>query len=439
MFTLRVCAAMVCWLALTPAMVFAQTASGGLLDQMYNLFVNSVVIARTPGGTGVIAHEPIFANDPTVTAVTGLISQISQQIGSQVANFPLGSSAGGFTYSYDPALGTFSRTTESFGPAFAERAVTIGKGKFSVGVNYVHARYDSIDGRSLEDGDIKFYLIHQPLNPPSYVQGDVIEAALKMKLTTSTTAFLANYGITDRLDVGVAIPLVRTSMDLTYHATIRDFATRVVSPTTHVFSDGTKQRDFTSEGSAAGIGDVILRSKYVLLRRGAQGVAAGLDLSLPTGNELDMLGSGVTQTRLFFISSGVVGSRISPHVNVGYTLASGENGNDQFGYVGGVEVMMTPRATFVGDILGRTYRNALRLGDISFTQRFQQGPSAPQETTTLDTISVTSKSLASILGSAGVKFNPGQNFLISAHLLFPLSDAGLRTRITPVIGFDITF
>lgn len=434
----RVCAAMLCGLALTPAAALAQTTSVGLLDQMYNLFVNNVVIARTPGGVGVIAHEPVFATDPTITAVTGVISQVSQQIGSQVSNFPLGSSSGGFTYSYDPALGTFNRTTDSFGPAFAERAVTIGKGKFSFGVNYVHATYDSIDGRSLEDGDIKFYLLHQPLNPPSFVEGDVIEAALKMKLATSTTAVLANYGVTDRLDVGVAIPFVRTTMDLTYHTTIRDFATRVVSPTTHIFADGAKERDFTSEGSAAGIGDVILRGKYVLWRRGAQGAAAGLDLSLPTGDELDMLGSGVSQTKLFFISSAVVGSRISPHVNVGYTLASG-NGSDQFGYVGGVEVMMTPRATFVGDILGRTYRDALRLGDLSVSHRFRQGASAAQETTTLDTVSVTSKSLASILGSAGVKFNPGQNFLISAHLLFPLSDAGLVSRITPVIGFDVTF
>src|SRR5262245_14540103 len=106
-------------------------AQESLVDQMRALFESSIVLSRTPGGGGIVAHTPTFTTNPFVTDVTALIDQMSQQIGSQVSVFPLGSSSGGFTYGYDAALGTFNRTTQTFGPAFAERAASLGKGKYS--------------------------------------------------------------------------------------------------------------------------------------------------------------------------------------------------------------------------------------------------------------------------------------------------------------------
>ena len=68
---------------------------------------------------------------------------------------PFGSSSAGFTYTFDPALGVYNRSTQTFGPIFSERPITAGKGKFSFGVNYQQAHYDQLEGRSLEDGDVK--------------------------------------------------------------------------------------------------------------------------------------------------------------------------------------------------------------------------------------------------------------------------------------------
>lgn len=142
-----------------------------LRDQMLTLFEQNILLGRTPAGVGIVAHTPVFREDAVVRETEDLINQVSGQIGSQLSSYPLGSSAGGFTYGFDPTLGTFSRTTETFGPAFAERAATAGKGRFSVGMNYLHASYDTLDGQGLEDGDIKFNLFHQRLTPPSYVEG----------------------------------------------------------------------------------------------------------------------------------------------------------------------------------------------------------------------------------------------------------------------------
>jgi hypothetical protein len=44
-----------------------------------------------------------------------------------------------------------------------------------------------------------------------------------------------------------------------------------------------------------------------------------------------------------------------------------------------------------------------------------------------------------LVGVLGARFNPRGNFLISAEVLLPITDAGLRDRVTPVIGIDYSF
>jgi hypothetical protein len=415
----------------------AQGSSTTLVAQMRDLFLQSVVLSTTPGGVGIVAHTPVFLNDPRVVAATSLIDQISQHIAAQVSIFPLGSNSGGFTYAYDSALGTFNRTTQTFGPAFAERAATLGQGKFSFGMNYVHATYKSLDGFDLDDGSIKINLRHQALTPPSFVEGDVIQAALQMDLKHDAAVFLINYGATDRLDIGIGVPIVRVAMDLTYRATILDFATRIVAPTTHVFADGSKTRNFSSSGDASGVGDVVIRSKYNFATINNGGIAAGLDIRLPTGDEENMLGTGTTQTRLFFIGSGG-SSNASAHVNFGYTV-SGEAAYDQVNYAVGGEYAATPKVTLVADLLGRQLRDAFRLRSASAPFQFQQGPAAAVENTTVDTVALAAGNVNSLLGTAGVKVNPWGNLLLSGHVLFPLNDQGLKSGITPVIGFEYSF
>ena len=43
------------------------------------------------------------------------------------------------------------------------------------------------------------------------------------------------------------------------------------------------------------------------------------------------------------------------------------------------------------------------------------------------------------VGSTGVRFNPFRKMLVSANLLFGLTQAGLRDRVTPVISIDYAF
>src|SRR5262245_61001991 len=60
----------------------------------------------------------------------------------EVATTPFGTSSGGFVFKLDPTTGLQVRTATTFGPTFAERALTTGAGKIAVGANLIVATYD---------------------------------------------------------------------------------------------------------------------------------------------------------------------------------------------------------------------------------------------------------------------------------------------------------
>src|SRR5687768_7191209 len=87
--------------------------------------------------SGQTVDPPSLRN--TVLDLTGAVAALpaGQAIGLatalEVANAPFGSSAGGFVFKLDPATGLKVRTAPTFGPSFAERALTAGEGKVSFG------------------------------------------------------------------------------------------------------------------------------------------------------------------------------------------------------------------------------------------------------------------------------------------------------------------
>jgi hypothetical protein len=421
---------------LVPSVAHAQAAGGDLSTLMRNQILD-IWLSKAPDGSRILIDPP--EGDLTSISPFTLVTQIEQQIGSQLNSLPLGSSSGGFTYSFDSSQGTFTRSTESFGPAFAERAQTLGRGRVNIGASYQHSQYTKLDGRSLDNGDITFVLPPGTITNPDF--GNVIEAAIDLHLTSDTTVFFASAGLADRVDIGVAVPFQRVSMDLTSHATIRDFSLQTVSPPSKVFASGLKTQDFVSSGEASGIGDIVVRGKVKLTPPdGGQQYAVSVDLRLPTGDEANMLGTGGTETQLLFISS--YSGRFDPHFNVGYTFGDGTHTSDQFNYVAGLEVGVTPRLTVMGDLVGRSFRDTLLLAP-SVVEIVSPGDPAaglpPVTSAAFATVETQSGTLRSILGTVGLKFNPTRSMLISAHLIATLSEAGLSRKLTPVLGFDYSF
>ena len=143
-------------------------------------------------------------------------SQIIKLAGNQLSSFPLASASGGFTWTLDTASGAFTRASNSFGPIFAERPLTIGRKRLNVGANFQHVTFDHLESRSLRGGEIVGYL-SVPLPGDDHI---FFADSLDLKVTTDTLNAFATYGVTDRLDIGVAVPINRVDVRATLSSRI---------------------------------------------------------------------------------------------------------------------------------------------------------------------------------------------------------------------------
>jgi hypothetical protein len=426
--------------------------AGPLAGQSFNLrdlltdFLREGITLAPPAEG--INHETHFIGDdsPQFQAV----QQLNGLIANQLSSFPIASSAGGFTYTLDPALGVFVRSSDSFGPVYAERSDTIGKSRFNLGLNYTHFTFDDINNLSLRDGDLRLVFTHKDVNNDHsnltpYVEGDVITARLSLKIRTDITAFVFNYGITDRFDVGAAVPIVQVKIDARTDAVIDRLATGTASGI-HRFLNGTDRETFSQSGDASGVGDIVLRAKYRVTSGTRYGLAIATDFRLPTGDERDLLGTGATQMKAFLIGSAHLGA-FSPHLNGGYTWSihpsDGVHRPDEISYTGGFDWSLSPRLTFVADVIGRTFRGTqvVTVENQTFQANTNPVPGGTPNVifAVLPRLVVTRGDINTLLGSVGLKINPVGNLLITVNGLFSINNEGLRDRFTPLVGLDYSF
>ena len=311
----------------------------------------------------------------------------------------------------------------------------------------MHSTWDKFEGKELDGGEIHTTLQHVDIAAiNSHFEGDLIDAAFRLALKTDTFAMFANYGVTDRLDVGVVVPLQRVEMNAQIDLTILNIATSGDAPQPHVFSNGTLHDTRVDSGDASGIGDVVLRGKLGLGQGDWGGFAAAVDVRLPTGDAADLLGTGSTQVKGFLIASGGK-TRFSPHVNLGYTF-TGDSDTfgelpDEINYAAGFDAALSSRLTLNADLVGRALLDAERLvdADVTYTYRLAGEPIGTQRTVTRTEIANAEPGTLNLLfGAVGLKFNPTGRLLISGNLLFSLSkDNGLQDMLTPVIAIDYNF
>ena len=247
----------------------------------------------------------------------------------------------------------------------------------------------------------------------------------------------------------MAVPLVSTTLNVVSAATIHRVGTGP-SANVHFFRDPDAQggigseRTFSAGGTATGLGDVIVRAKAALMREGQRGLAGGLDVRLPTGDERDLLGSGAAGIKPFLAYSASY-RRVSPHVNLAYqwngksVLAgdpeTGEKADvpDQLQYAAGVDVGVTEKFSMTLDWLGRRVIDSPRVRIRPFTAT---GPFGRE---TFDDIFFERESFWSSSGAVGFKANLRGRLLVDFNLRFNVGNAGLTDRVTPLIGLEYGF
>ena len=296
---------------------------------------------------------------------------LNTAIASQLTSLPIPSPASGFTYSFDKSLGVYTRSAQSFGPVLTERAETIGKDKFTFGFSHQNFTFDTMDGMPLTHVPSVFVHIPNPTNP-QFAQ-DVITSDNFVDLRIGQTVSYFTYGLHDRLDVSVAVPLVTASLGVTSNARIQRIGTGG-DVLIHSFSPDADraQSQFANTSSATGLGDVVGRLKANVLKGARAGLSLGLDVRVPTGDPYDFLGSGALGVKPFAAVSFALG-RFSPHVNLGYqwngksVLAGNIIQNTkgalprQLFYAAGFDIGVTQKFTLAADFLGQRVTGVERI------------------------------------------------------------------------------
>jgi hypothetical protein len=346
-----------------------------------------------------------FVHDEQAAAATR--DTISGFLALELATLPISSSPGGFTYRFNPTLGTVERASDSFGPFFVERSLTAGSHQISFGLGYQYTNFVTIDGRNLDDGTLvatasKFRDQSQPFDVET----------LSLKIRANTVTFLADYGVTDTLDLGVAIPFVTLDLSGRRTDTYR----------------GQAFLQAAGSASASGLGDVAIRGKYNVVRSGASGLAIAAEARLPTGNEKNLLGAGKAAVKPLLIGSfdrGVVAA----HADLGYTFGGLSKELD---YGGAVTVAGAPRLTLVGEVLGRHVAKLGTLGETTEPNPTLAG---------VDTIRLAAvgQGAERVVVVGGFKWNLAATWLLSGYVARPVTTTGLNARWIPSLTLDYSF
>ncbi len=368
-------------------------------------------------------------------------NQFSTALVNQLVSVPLPSPASGFTYRFDSTLGVFERTTQSFGPILADRADTIGAHRVSFGFAIQRFTFDTVEGMDLHRIPAVF------THDNAFLRGgreDVVTTANAIDLSVTQSITFVTMGITDRLDVSLAVPLVSNNLKVVSAATIHRLGT--TNPLTHFFRQANgevgESRIFTAVGSASGLGDLMVRLKQAVSKRASGGVAMGLDIHMPTGDEMNLLGSGAPGLEPFAIWSTTF-EKVAPHVNVSYrwngsSVLAGNPGigqsadfPDQVGYSAGADLSVNPRLTLAFDVLGRYLLKAKRLRQEQFH--------ALDGRSIFPNIAFTRDSFSVLSGAVGMKAALLDRLLVDVNLLFKLDEHALRDKVTPLIGLEYAF
>jgi hypothetical protein len=405
------------------------------------LFLAGSATASNPAS--IRAHGTHFL--PSVAAENGsVIAFVTGALGASVANVPIGATTSGETFRFEGGVPV--STSTSAGPIFGERAQTLGKGRVLAGLNRSAFHFSTLRGVPLNDVELVFTHENVDFDGCSAAQGDdckkmgvpvlendVMQFRLDLDIDVAVTSFYVTYGLSDRIDLGVVLPVLNTSLEGRSDAQVVPFG----GPTAAHFFAGTPtdpvlQATRTTSGSTVGVGDVAMRLKVNAHQSERTGIAFLGDARFPTGDEHDLLGAGKFSARAVGVISARFGA-FSPHLNAGYLFRAGNLQNDAVLATAGFDHVLGKRITLAADVV-----NEFQVGASSLHLPKPVNYDAPFRRTVQPT-SIPDIRDDLINGSFGFKFSTASHVLVVTNALFPLNDGGLRAGHTFTLGVEYSF
>jgi hypothetical protein len=387
-----------------------------------SLFGAINMLAQTTCGNTKLAcllPTALHTNSPT-------FNFFNEAFATQIGQLPLATPASGFIYVFDKQKGIYVASVESFGPLLAERVQTIGRHRAYLAFAYQWFDFTDIDGNDLNHVPILFSF-------PSAESAQVVtETENRVDTKVNQFVLFGTLGLSDRIDVSIAIPIERISMGVTTKGT--EFSTTTSATTS-----------FTQylPGVASGLGDVVISSKGRLLNWEEYGLAVGGELHLPTGDEQNFLGSGTVGIKPYLVLAR--NGKIAPHLNLAYqwngtsALAVGQNGKEQslpgfFAYTLGADIGLSKHFTLAADWLGQHFFDAPQIS----TPRSVTATVNGQPTVFSSVVPISGGFNVNDL-SLGVKANPWRRLLLLGNITIKLDSGGLRSTVVPLGGISYSF
>ena len=175
---------------------------------------------------------------PDVEAAVATTNTVAGLFLIELANVPLSSSAGGFVYRLNGQLAVVERASDTFGPFFSERVLRNSRGHSSLGMTFQASQFSTLQGASLTAGTF-------PTNAAREA-GDAAPFSvdtLRLDMHARSVTIVGSYGITDRLAIGGAVPIVQVQFDGERART----------------TDGLTSLQSTQFGRATGLGDAAVQ------------------------------------------------------------------------------------------------------------------------------------------------------------------------------------
>jgi hypothetical protein len=265
------------------------------------------------------------------------------------------------------------------------------------------------------------------------LENDFIGIDLNLDLNVIATTFLLTYGVLDFIDIGVAIPIISTSLIGTSQAQIVPFG----GPTAaHFFAGTTDNPDLFAnqrvQGSTTGLGDVGARLKIAVSQSTKARFSILADARFATGSEEDLLGGGDFAIRDLGVISGQFAG-FGPHANVGYLYRKSEIQNDAMLATVGFDQALAPWAYLVLDVISELQVGESKLqipDDVIITKPFNRVIRPTQIPDIRDDI---------VNASVGFKFTSKPGLTVVLNSLWPMNDGGLRPNVMWTAGLEFSF
>ncbi len=440
------CVGLLCSLA-------ADVQAGSLRDKVDTLFGDQGIVLVEPSNPS-FSHAAHFESSTFAT-----LGNLVGSLAANAADFNVVSTTPGFVYRYNPDLRVFERSPGSLGPVFAERAETVGKGAFDVGMSYLYVDYSTLNGDSLDS--LTFRTKHTPIQGNPAFTDDTIDLSFtQFDLVSQVFSFYGTYGVTDRWDVNVLVPVVYTTLSLRGQGTINR-----AGPGS--FFAGTAIHQFPSTGKCAsvnadnsvcdasdrgdhfGVGDILLRTKYRFTDAPDFNYAAGLVLRLPSGSQDDFQGLGDTTVEPLFVVSrqfelpwDALRGPHDLHLNLGIEANTGDIDRSRARYALGVTTQFTKVAAFFVDVIGSSGLTTQKVSTevATFPDQFPCNPPACNPGQPVGTETRTTSFRTDIVDLAlGFNEQVLSNTTVFAGVIVPLNNDGLRADAIPTTGVEVAF